>query len=192
MNEQEKLIDEQFNALPVNLQRAINSVPWKIYIQNIARENNLDEEQAESLERETMFVIYGFEAHNDYISNLIQNIGVPEKQALGLAESVSNKIFDSILQKADELEGNTNNSSKETTGNLPMVEEGETVHEVAHVESQLIEPEGSSEPERPTTIEKPTTYDQRPTAEAKPEEKGAQLPDYRYVEGKDPYREPLK
>lgn len=170
MTEEEKLIKEQWDKLAPELQRAIESVPWNGFIKEVGQANTLDTEQVAVLERETMFILYGFENPNDFIANITREVGISEEQALKIAEAVVEKIFEPISQKAGEGGG----------GDLPMVEEGEKVHEVPHVETA---PQPQPQPSQPT----------QPATQAGPEPKvKTPLPDYRYPDGADPYREPIK
>ena len=171
MNEQEKLIEEQLKTLPPNLQQAINAVPWKTLVQEIGKAKTLDAEQIVALEQETMFIIHAFENPNDYVSNIVREVGVSEEVAYTIAESVANKIFDPILEKSEEHE-----NAKESHANLPMIEEGEVAHDVAHVEPTI----------QPARQDLTGSESPKPKEETKPS-----LPDYRYEGGKDPYREPL-
>lgn len=185
MNETDKLIEEQLKTLPSNLQQAINAVPWKMLVQEIGKANTLDAEQIVSLEQETMFIVYGFESPNDYVSNVTKNIGVSEDVAYTIAESIAEKIFNPILQKSEELEKSNEKKFEPVTSasvpeippvNLPMVEKGEVAHDVKPVETSI----------PPSPIPPP----QSEMKSEQPKEK-VPLPDYRYEAGKDPYREPL-
>lgn len=168
MNEEEKLIKEQWDKLSPELQKAIESIPWRNLIKEISQTNTLDAEQVAVLERETMFILYGLENPNDFIANITREVGISEEQALKIAEVVVEKIFEPILAKVEGA------ASKVTTA-LPMVEEGERAHDVPHVET-------AARPEAPP-----------PATPVRPEPKvQTPLPDYRYPEGSDPYREPLK
>lgn len=132
MNETDKLIAEQLKTLPPNLRQAIDAVPWKALVQEIGKTNSFNAEQIASLEQETMFVTYGFENPNDYPSNMVREVGISEDIAYTIAESVTNKIFEPILKKSEELEKAS--MPKATPDIHPMVEPGETVHSVPHVE----------------------------------------------------------
>ncbi|OHA89603.1 MAG: hypothetical protein A3C70_02505 [Candidatus Zambryskibacteria bacterium RIFCSPHIGHO2_02_FULL_43_14] len=173
MNETDKLIAEQLKTLPPSLQQAISAVPWKALVQEIGKANTLDTEQIVSLEQETMLVVYGLENPNDYVSNIIKEVGVSEEVAYTIAGSVVDKIFEPILRKSEEFEKSVTpaitpvSAPATPPANLPMVEAGEVAHEVPHIEQTTPIP-----------------------APQKPEPK-ASLPDYRYEQGKDPYREPL-
>ena len=159
MNETEKLIEEQKKTLPPNLLQAIDIVPWKTYVQEIGKANALDTEQIASLEQETMFIIYAFEPPEDYIANMIREIGISENVAPSIAESIADKIFEPILKKSEEVSVTPPDVLEVTQEIHPMIEKGEVAHGVPHIEE--------SKPKEPSR---------------------APLPDYRYEGGKDPYR----
>lgn len=185
MNETDKLIEEQLKTLPPNLQQAVNAVPWKNLVQEIGRDNTLNAEQITALEQEMMLVIYGFENPQDYIVNLVREVGVSEDVAYTIAESVANKIFDPILKKSEELVRVVPVSVPEIAPvNLPMVEEGEVAHDVKSEARSKNQESGMGMQKREAGIKK--------QEEVKIEQSKVPLPDYRYTEGKDPYREPLK
>ncbi|MEK7176985.1 MAG: hypothetical protein AAB719_01685 [Patescibacteria group bacterium] len=176
MNEEEKLIKEQFDKLPSNLQQAISALPWKALVEEIGKSNALDPEQIVSLEQETMFVLYAFENPDDFVQNIIRAVSVSQETANKIGDSVAEKILGPIVEKSI--------GEKKVSGdNLPMVEEGEVAHSVPHVE-----------PARTTEVV-PRQNDfvglESGGEPPKPKETKTSLPDYRYGEGKDPYREPL-
>ena len=171
-NDTEKLIEEQLGKLPVSLRKAIEVVPWKSSIKEIAVSNKLTLEQTETLERETMFILYGFENPQDYIGNMVRELGIGEEIATTIAEAVNEKVFKVIALKVDELNKPAQPLSVSKTpeippANLPMVEPASA--------------QGSEPPARQglasSGLDKP---------------KMAPVPDYRYPGGKDPYREPLQ
>lgn len=164
MTEEERLIKEQWDKLSPELQRTIEALPWKSLAKEIGQANALDNEQLVSLERETMFVLYGFENPADLVANITREVGISEEKALTVAEALAEKIFEPISTKIGVGSG--------SSAGLPMVEEGERVHEVPHVETPS--------PTQPATPTQPEPKVKTP------------LPDYRYPDGTDPYREPLK
>jgi hypothetical protein len=169
MNETDKLVEAQFSRLPPQLQAAIKAVPWKDLIKEIASANKLTSEQSESLERETMFIIYGFENPEDYPANLIREMQIGEETTVAIAEAVNEKILKVIAQKA---EGESASKPAEVHASLPMVEPGETAHDVPHVEQKAPEPVPA------------------PAAPA-PSKPAFVPPKSHYSAGQDPYREPL-
>lgn len=182
MNETEKLIEEQFKTLSPALQQAINTVPWKNLVQEIGKQNNLTDEQIFSLEQETMFIIYAFENPNDYVSNITKNVGVSEEVAYTIAELAANKIFDPILKKAEELEQQKTSIPQIPPTNLPMVEEGEVAHTVDS-RQYIVDSEQKIVDSRQEIVDGEKQETEKPRIS---------LPDYRYPNDKDPYREPLK
>ncbi|MDO8728870.1 MAG: hypothetical protein Q7K26_03140 [bacterium] len=192
MNETDKLIEEQVKTLPLNLQQAINAMPWKALVQEIGKANALNAEQIASLEQETMFIIYAFESPIDYITNITREVKVTEDVASNVAESVADKIFDPIFKKSEELAKPVSIPPTSAQGSgrameippitLPMVETGEVAHTV---DSKQYAVDRKLEPTPIAPVPKPLP-------ETKPEPKiNASVPDYRYQDGKDPYREPL-
>ena len=84
-------------------------------------------------------------------------------KGVGVSQETAVKIANSVADKIlGPILDKSTEQEKTISNNLPMVEEGEVAHSVPHVEE--------SKPIEPTK---------------------ASLPDYRYSEGKDPYREPL-
>ncbi len=183
----DKLIKEQLAKLPPTLQKALNAVPWKSVINQIAGLHNLKPEQKEIIERETMFILYGFESPNDYVDNMVREVAIDENLALDIATEVNEKIFKIISEKVEELE-KTPPAPAVTPVNLPVLEPnfaketlatkpGESPKEVPHVEQKIQETRKQETnniqiPKEPVTPPITTT---RST----------------YPGGVDPYREPI-
>jgi hypothetical protein len=179
MNEIEKTTEQYFKELPENLQSAINSTPWRSSVQKLAMAYSLNAEQATSLETETMLVIYGIEETGDYTANIARELSIEDEKAQTIASDITKEIFKTILEKTESLipaNPVTIRKPQENVegvvpgvihNNLPMVEEGEKVHDAPHVE--------------PTKTE-----------EAKITPNPQEMPKVNHYEaGKDPYREPL-
>jgi len=188
MNEEEKIIQEQLQKLPENLRKAIEAVPWKSSVKEIAITNKLSFEQVATVERETMFILYGFENPDDYVGNLMREVQIDENTAVTIATEVNEKIFKAIALKIDESTKPQPPAAQPVApetppANLPMVEpafaqgsvmvkKGEVAHNVAPATSEV----GSKNQEvRMGETEKP----KMPT------------PTVHYPGGQDPYREPL-
>ncbi len=102
MDESEKLIKEQFESLPKNVQEVLSSTPWRETVQKIGFENNLTGDQSLALETETLLILYGFESPEDYVTNMVKSVEVTEEIALNIAESVGEKIISVIEEKIEE------------------------------------------------------------------------------------------
>lgn len=180
MTEEEKIIENQLKTLPAELQAAINAVPWKSSVKEIALLNKLSPEQTENLERETMFILYGFENPADYIKHLIQEVPTSEETATTIAEQVNKKILKAITDKVEKPE------AEPTHTNLPMIEEGEVAHDVPHVE------EVTTNNQQPTTNNNSPAEIQKPTVQDSKPKETPSTPNNRYPGGIDPYREPIQ
>lgn len=169
-NDTDKLIKVQLESLPKNLQRAISAVPWKTLTQQIGKDNGLNQEQLETFERETMFIIYAFEPVENYIPNLMRELNITEETAGMIAQTVGEKVLNYISEEAEKFERENQTVEPRVPeiapGIHPMIELREKVHEVPH--------------------EQITNNNQAPIKQTVP------VPDYRYPKGKDPYREPLE
>ena len=164
--ETENSIKEIADRLPVEMVTAINDTPWVEKIKQIAKDNNLDEEKENLFAIETTLLVFGTESPINYPDNLSENVGLDDDAVIKIAKEVDEKILAPIIQILKEK-----GFAPETVpSNLPMIEEGEVAHDVAHVE--------------------PTIQPARQGLAGSEKEK-VNLPDYRYEAGKDPYREPL-
>lgn len=178
MNEEDKLIEEQFKKLPENVQSALNAVPWKSSVKEIALLNNLSLEKVAAVERETMFILYGFENPDDYVANLMREVSLDEAAADAIATAVNEKIIKTLTLELEnppksvihnEMVPAPVSVPEVAPQNLPMIEEGEKVHDVPHIEQPANVPIQKPEAEKPKIA----------------------VPNYKYDKGKDPYREPL-
>lgn len=104
MNETDKLIAEQLRKLPSPLQKAIEVVPWKSSIKEIALSNNVPLDKIDAVEQETLVVVYEFDDPANYISNLVTQAGLEEGVAISIAETAAEKIFKKIYELADQNE----------------------------------------------------------------------------------------
>lgn len=178
MTEEEKIIQNQVSKLPTEVRAAINTVPWKDLVKEIAAAGDLSQEQAKILETETTLIVCGFENPADYIKNIIREVSLDEETATITAEQVNERILKAISDKVEEIKNGP-------VANLPMVEPGEVAHPTSPEASQ-------GQGEVPHVESQPTTDDQQPTIETQ-QEKPAQAPlSSRYPGGVDPYREPLE
>lgn len=181
----EQLIQEQFEKLPKSLRTAIESIDWKSIVKGILSSYNLSADQAESVERETMLVIYGFENPLTYIDALVREVNLPENLAEKIANQIAKEVFDVISVKSDEIEKFSPTQTPALVPEVgpeihPMIEEGEVAHEVPHQEQ-------TTDHRPPTTV--PTA---QPVESVEPiRTPETQVSKTHYPGGIDPYREPL-
>lgn len=118
-NNTDKLIQEQFDSLPTDIKEALGRIPWKDRVRDIAKRENLTPEQTESLETETMLILYGFEPADTYSSNLMSQVGLAEDQADRISDLVSNEIVADIEKQMEMIDALMPASASTTTQATP-------------------------------------------------------------------------
>ncbi|MDB5194227.1 MAG: hypothetical protein JWN50_241 [Parcubacteria group bacterium] len=103
-NETDKVIQDQFDSLPLDVKEAIGRVPWKARLRDIAKREGLKAEQADTLETETMLILYGFLEPDTYLSSLTSQVGVGEEQAERISELVANEIITDIEKQFEMID----------------------------------------------------------------------------------------
>ncbi|MBX4189501.1 hypothetical protein KW785_02810 [Candidatus Parcubacteria bacterium] len=201
-NNTEKLIQDQFNSLPLDIKESIGRVPWRERVQSIAKREGLSDDKASVLETETTLILYGFLPPEEYQANIVREVDVDEETAERIIKEVTNEIFAEIekqyelidatthLAKVEEKPVETPREMPKVTPTvpqpapeiLPEVVPGQTAHEVPHVEFKK-EPLVST-----PTYAAPTN----PPAENTPKRPDLNLPKSDYTHGQDPYHEPLE
>jgi hypothetical protein len=200
--DQNEIIKEQVVNAPEEIKNILRTRSWIVVTDGIAAKNNFSPEQRASFENEVLFILLGMELVKDLSFNIKTNVGLTEDHAKQLSTELYEKIYknvEKLLPTETESESITKPESKEEAmrrlsdrmrgvmngeapkgvvhENLPMVEPGEVVHDVPHVETA---PE--PKPEAPPKIE---VAEKAPTAPDKPSTPS-------YSPGKDPYREPIE
>lgn len=193
-NDTDKLIKEQFERLPQPLQRAITLTPWKNLVEEIATSNNLD---AESLETETMLVIYGFESQDDFAGNLTSELAIGADKSAALAKEIDVKIFSAVLEQANKFASEKQETLQSTPEITPKTQE---IAPMVVVEAAPTSPVGSGgqakapinlippapQVQKPIALTPPNLPIERPSINIVEEKRPTAYPD-----GKDPYREPI-
>jgi len=92
--------DKDFKAyietLPPEIKAAIYSIDYPQKLQEIVRNNKLMIDQAGKLEAETTLVMAGIEPMDNYLKNLMSNVGLTSIQASVVAHDVNELIFKGI------------------------------------------------------------------------------------------------
>lgn len=104
MDSTDKLIQNQFDALPAEVKEAVSRIPWKERVQSIAKREGLDAVRASSLETETMLVLYGFVPADSYLENIMTELGVGDEQAERIEKLVIDEIFSDIEKQYEMIE----------------------------------------------------------------------------------------
>jgi len=123
-NETQNIIAEQLKILPKELRDAISAVDYPVKLQEIVRNNKLLLDAAGKLETETTLVLLGLEPLNDYVDNLVKNVGLPKNQALIVAHDVNELIFKNVRESLRKInEEAIAAENKQVAPNEPTKEE---------------------------------------------------------------------
>ena len=112
-------LKKQFEALPAEVQKSITDVDLSTKLQEIVKNNKLMIDQDGGLEIETVLVLFGLEPLENYVGNLVKNVGLSNIQASVVAHDVNESIFKNVrdsLKKINEevqKEESENNPTKE-------------------------------------------------------------------------------
>lgn len=160
-----------YKKLPPEIQDLVMSNETTELITNAIKEIGLSEEQANLADSEILHTLFCLQSLDDTINNIAKLNNGGANDLLKLKSTIQDNILNKYKIDIKEFIDTNKSESIAPTSvpeippiNLPMVERGEVAHDVPHVEHP---PEIKPEPKAP-------------------------LPDYRYPDGKDPYREPLK
>ncbi len=203
MDNNDKLIQEQLKSVPPEVKAAIDAVPWQNRLRTISQREGFDHEKSQTLEMETMFIIYGFLPANEYGANINRELGLDDETTGRVVKQVSDEIFADIEKQYEMLEDKNKTPIQtvtptpppkpkvfEVNTNLPEVLPNQPAHEVPHIETSpavvapTLKPQLVPTPSYAPTQSAPTTDTLK-----RPE---LNLPKSDYNHGQDPYHEPLQ
>ena len=96
-------LKQQYESLPLEIQRAITDANLPLKLQEVVKNNRLMIDQAGKLEMETYLVILGFQPLNNYVNNLIKNVGLSSTQASAVAHDVNESLFKNIRESLEQI-----------------------------------------------------------------------------------------
>lgn len=96
--ELEKQIGERLEALPEDIRTAIESSDLDTHIQEIGAANNLHIDQEGLLADETVLVMLGITAPENFVARIMSQVQVSQEVAQKLASTISEKIFQPIQE----------------------------------------------------------------------------------------------
>lgn len=118
-NDTDKIIQDQIDALPMDVKEAIARVPWKDRIRDIAKREGLNVAQTDSLETETMLILFGFLTPDTYTGNIISEVGVGDEQAERIAKIVNDEIILDIEKQFEMIDALMPENIAKETGHAP-------------------------------------------------------------------------
>jgi len=107
-------LKKQFQALPKEVQQAISAADLPTKLQEIVKNNKLMIDQAGGLEIETTLVLFGLEPLENYVANLIKNVGLSSIQASVVAHDVNESIFKNIRETLKKINEQIAEENKKT------------------------------------------------------------------------------
>ncbi len=117
-------LKQQYLALPPEVRTAIDDIDLPNKLQQVASNNKIMLDQAGALEIETTLVLFGLEPLDDYVNNLVKNVGLPKNQALIVAHDVDELIFKSVREALKKINEETiKTENKEVAPNEPTKDE---------------------------------------------------------------------
>ncbi|MFH0755315.1 MAG: hypothetical protein V1910_01450 [bacterium] len=119
-------LKKQYDVLPKQIQEAISDIDLPAKLQEIVRKNKLMIDQAGKLETETVLVLFGLEPLENYIKNLVKNVGLTNIQASLVAHDINEAIFKNIRESLkkineqvfEETQGQQNKITSSTLSSL--------------------------------------------------------------------------
>jgi len=96
-------LNQQFETLPKELQAAISAVDLPEKLQQIIKNNKVMIDKAEGVQMETLMVLLGLEPVDDYMGNLVKNVGLEKTVALNVAHDADELIFKQVRNNLKEI-----------------------------------------------------------------------------------------
>ena len=211
--ETQKIIDDQIAQLPKAVQEIIANIDLTKEISDLKEKHNLMLDQVSSLEIETRLVMIGLEPGEDFVDNIIKNVGLKEDDAIAVAEDINDSIFGKIrkvMMEETKDESGEDELNKETI--LDEIENPTPFPQIIQNQTQTPEEKQKSEvvlkPNETKTIEAYTPpmmptksiVEQKLTAPTHIQPKEIQIPTSKLpsatsttsAKAVDPYREPTE
>lgn len=111
----EQIINEQWEALPVEIRAALSNIPWKARVADIAKREGLGQDKSSKLEAETLLILYGFLPPEEYPQNIQSQLEIEEEQAERIVKMVSNEIVADIEKQLEMTEAISHNVASQVS-----------------------------------------------------------------------------
>lgn len=139
----QKLLEEQFSSLPVEIQETILESNWKEVIRRITEKYALHIDQGGALETIVFLTMLGLEEPANFTSTLKEEVRITESLALAITKEVEEGVFQKIRQ--DVMRKQNEPTSSETEAGLGGVEGVDIIDEEVPTKDPYREiPEGVS------------------------------------------------
>lgn len=111
----EQTIKEELSQLTPDAQKAIASLDWLKIAEDIGKQFDLEEEEVEDLQLETLLVLIGAVDLEFFAINIENHVDTTVEKSKNIASEITKKIFKPILEK---IPANTKSTRGESAVNL--------------------------------------------------------------------------
>lgn len=101
----QELIQDQLDVLPDSVREAVDSQEWRRKVYDIGRKYSLKIDQLGALEQSTYYTMIGLIPSGSYISELVNQVGIPRDIASSLAKEIDDGVFEDIRSFIMEMDG---------------------------------------------------------------------------------------
>ena len=131
MDELKQVLQYQYKGLPEALQKAVGSEDWKNTLKTLGWKYNLSSEDSESLNVETMLVLFGLESYKDFKRNLSdQGFALPQEKINAIADEINSTIFKSVRSSLDEVDSKEDENKPVMTDGGEVLSRGQVLQEI--------------------------------------------------------------
>jgi hypothetical protein len=196
-----ELIQEIHHSLSPELLELIASDSTIATIEEVAVKEDFSVDQMKKIEKILSYRLMGLIPTENFAENIQKEVGVEKDVALRVVASLTKDVLTKVT--SDALMAQENNAknilSKQNTihNTLPVVEEGEKVHDVPHDTKLDMMPKPAPAVATPVVTAPPapapapTGEKVRPHSDTPVPKEAPKIPNPHYPGGADPYREPL-
>ncbi len=119
-NDLQNNLQETFQSLPKELQEAISAADLPRKLEAVTKDNKLMIDQAGKVQNETVLVLLGLEPLENYVDNLVKNVGLSKETAEAVANDVNELIFKNVRKTLEKI--SEEDKTAETEETIPAAE----------------------------------------------------------------------
>jgi hypothetical protein len=101
----QQIVQDQLDILPDSVREAVDSQEWRRKIYDIGRKYSLKIDQLGALEQSTYYTMIGLIPSSQYISELVNQVGVGRDVASSLAKEIDDGVFEDIRSFIMQMDG---------------------------------------------------------------------------------------
>jgi len=101
----QQIVQDQLDILPESVREAVDSQDWRRKVYDIGRKYSLKIDQLGALEQSTYYTMIGLIPSSQYISELVNQVGVGRDVASSLAKEIDDGVFEDIRSFIMQMDG---------------------------------------------------------------------------------------